>query len=86
MPFQECGCSKNAHIPAATHPKILNVVPNLFLDMEILPDGRICRLSHFHITIINENIRNKRIKRRKIKGSPISKALTCMKIYLYKQK
>ena len=44
------GCFfKNTHITAATHPRILNLVPNLFLDITIVICGSICKLSNFNI-------------------------------------
>ena len=48
--FKELGCPyKNMHISAATHHRILNLVPNQFLDIAILFGGWKCKLSNIHI-------------------------------------
>ena len=44
MRFERMGCTyKNIHISAATHPRILNLIPNLSLDMARLFVSRICK-------------------------------------------
>ena len=40
---------QNAHISAATDPKILNLVSNYFEDIALFFHGRICKLSNVNI-------------------------------------
>ena len=48
--FREWGCTfKNTRIATTTHPRILKFVPKQLLDIALLFDGQICKLSHFHI-------------------------------------
>ena len=41
--------TKYTHISAATHPKALNLVSNLFKDIAVVLAGRICKLSNLNI-------------------------------------
>ena len=78
------GCAyKYTHISAATHPRILNFVPNKFLHIALLLAGRIFKLSNIHhIMNFNENIINERKNVDKLKGVltklPISQLLTIL--------
>ena len=42
-------CLQIIHISVAIHPRLLNFEPNKLLDITIVPDGRICKLSYFII-------------------------------------
>ena len=39
----------NTHISTANHPRILNVVPTESLEIALLPDCQICKLSNINI-------------------------------------
>ena len=46
------GCSPfyiNTHISTANHPRILNLVPTESLEIALLPDCQICKLSNINI-------------------------------------
>ena len=48
--FKEWGCFyKNTHISAASHPRIINVVSNVFKDIAVVLAGWICKLSNMNI-------------------------------------
>ena len=50
MQFQGMGCFyKNTHISAATHPRTLNLVSNLFKDIAVVFAGGISKLSNLNI-------------------------------------
>ena len=57
--LKEWGCIyKNTHISIGTHPKLLNMIPNLFLDIEVLFGSLIYRGSymgaHVLLNLLNE--------------------------------
>ena len=66
--FKEWVCAYKTHIAAATHSRVLNVVPNYSLDLSVL----FCsRYANYLISIfmnINENFRNEGKNLRKYKG------------------
>ena len=48
--FKEWECFyKTTHISAATHPKTLNLVSNLFKDIAVVLAGWMCKLSNLNI-------------------------------------
>ena len=57
MRFQRMGCFyKNTHISAAAHPRILNLVSNLFKDIAVVHVGYANYLIRIFMNV-NENIR-----------------------------
>ena len=47
--FKELGLYLKTRISAATHPRTINLVSIQILDIALLSDGLICKVSNFHI-------------------------------------
>ena len=65
-----------------------NFIESMFWFQQTRPLTTLLMFVDYNILILYSRnlVLRKFIYRRGVKGSPISKALTCMKIYLYKQK